>query len=130
MITKAQAVQLTNDYHTWEEKGRELIDQIDNDIRYRASHGMGQTTLTKSDDLTEESFNMALQAVGEAGFDVQLAYSKIENPTGNPKQQKWYELVNNKYVLTEDTTVTEGKTYYKRVNKSVVIKWSDSSWGN
>lgn len=48
----------------------------------------------------------------------------------NPKALYWYELINNKYVLTDDTQVVEGKTYYikgsliydyvvKRVAKSI-----------
>ena len=41
-------------------------------------------------------------------------YASIFNPTGNPSAQGWYELDGNEYVLTEDTTVATGKTYYRR----------------
>ena len=34
----------------------------------------------------------------------------------NPAQAGWYEKVGNKYVQTTDTTVSEGKTYYRRVS--------------
>ena len=36
------------------------------------------------------------------------------NPSGNenPKLKGWYELSGGEYVLTEDTTVQSGKTYY------------------
>lgn len=48
----------------------------------------------------------------------------------NPKQLSWYEFVEGEYVLTDDTQVVEGKTYYiqgslifdyivKRVAKSI-----------
>ncbi len=44
--------------------------------------------------------------------ETETTYTAVESPTGNPAQQGWYELVNGEYVLTEDTTVTSGKTYY------------------
>lgn len=46
------------------------------------------------------------------GTTDETTYTAVENPTGNPAQQGWYELVDGAYVLTEDTTVTSGKTYY------------------
>ena len=39
-------------------------------------------------------------------------YTAITNPTGNPSKNGWYELDNETYVLTVDTTVATGKTYY------------------
>lgn len=39
-------------------------------------------------------------------------YTEVVNPTGNPKENGWYELSNNSYTLTADTTVSSGKTYY------------------
>ena len=57
------------------------------------------------------------------------AFILIQNPTGNPKEQKWYELTgiepvarylltleNDGYVLSEDTGVVDGKTYYRKEN--------------
>lgn len=46
------------------------------------------------------------------GDETETTYTAVENPTGNPAGQGWYELVEGEYVLTEDTTVTSGKTYY------------------
>lgn len=43
-----------------------------------------------------------------------VTYVAVENPTGNPQQQGWYEKSGNTYVLTEDTTVESGKTYYRK----------------
>ena len=37
----------------------------------------------------------------------------IENPTGNPSTSRYYELVNNQYVLSTDTVVDNTKTYYE-----------------
>lgn len=44
-----------------------------------------------------------------------VTYVEVENPTGNPKTQGYYEKSGNTYVLTEDTTVESGKTYYRKV---------------
>lgn len=41
------------------------------------------------------------------------AFTAIADPTGNPSEQGWYEIVSEEYVPTEDTTVQSGKTYYK-----------------
>lgn len=39
-------------------------------------------------------------------------YTAVENPTGNPKTQGWYEQSGSTYVATNDETVTQDKTYY------------------
>lgn len=41
------------------------------------------------------------------------SYEEVTNPTGNPYDQGWYELKNEKYIRTFDTVVVSGKTYYK-----------------
>lgn len=52
-----------------------------------------------------------------AGTNVAVAdcstYEAVADPTGkNPATEGWYELVNNKYVLSTDTEPAVGKTYY------------------
>lgn len=42
------------------------------------------------------------------------SYDVVSNPSGDPHAQGWYELVNDEYVLSEDTEVTIGKTYYAK----------------
>lgn len=37
--------------------------------------------------------------------------------TENPSEEGWYELVGGDYVLTEDTTVDDSKTYYERIEE-------------
>lgn len=37
----------------------------------------------------------------------------VKEPTSNPKTEGLYEVVDGRYVKTEDTTKTEGKTYYE-----------------
>ena len=42
-------------------------------------------------------------------------YEEVINPSGNPSENGWYELVNGIYVLSEDTSVQVGKTYYVQI---------------
>lgn len=41
-----------------------------------------------------------------------FAFSEVQNPTGNPKQKRYFEKIRGKYYPTQDTEVVEGKTYY------------------
>ena len=54
-----------------------------------------------------------------AGTDVVVAdlstYAEVTPQGGdNPATEGWYELYDGKYILTEDTTVVSGKTYYAK----------------
>ena len=40
------------------------------------------------------------------------AYTAVASPTGNPHTSNYYEKINGSYVLSDDTTVQAGKTYY------------------
>lgn len=40
------------------------------------------------------------------------SYTAVQDPTGNPQAQGWYEEDGGVYTLTEDATVQDGKTYY------------------
>lgn len=44
-----------------------------------------------------------------------ISYVEVDNPTGDPAEKEYYELINGKYVLTSDTTVDPSKTYYEKV---------------
>ena len=65
-------------------------------------------------------------------------YIEIEEPTGNPNEQGWYEKVNSIYILTEDTSVIPNKTYYQKsyehteiINGDNPIQWiTDISYDN
>ena len=46
------------------------------------------------------------------GGDETPTYTAVENPSGNPAEQGWYEKNGDVYSLTEDTAVVSGKTYY------------------
>ena len=61
-----------------------------------------------------------------AGTDIyvaDLSTYEAATPVGseNPSTEGWYELVNNKYVLSADTEVASGKTYYI---KTPNVKWT------
>ena len=43
------------------------------------------------------------------------SYTAVDSPSGNPKTKGYYEKDGDNYVATNDTSVTEGKTYYKKV---------------
>ena len=45
-----------------------------------------------------------------------VSYNEV-TPVGteNPSEEGWYELVSDEYVLSEDTEVDSGKTYYEKV---------------
>lgn len=49
------------------------------------------------------------------------SYNAIEEPSGNPKENGWYELNNNIYTLTEDTEINSGKTYYEKIDTTYVV---------
>lgn len=55
--------------------------------------------------------NCILVACGTIG--TQVSYNAVSSPSGNPQEQGWYELSGEEYVLTTDTEVQEGKTYYE-----------------
>ena len=50
-----------------------------------------------------------------------LTYTEVSNPTGNPSEQGYYELVNNIYILSEDTSVDAQKTYYIGTSSDVTL---------
>ena len=52
--------------------------------------------------------------------DQEYEYNQVKNPgSSNPQEKGWYELVGGTYVLTTDTTVQSGKTYYRKEQKAV-----------
>ena len=59
----------------------------------------------------------------------------IASPTGNPKNQKWFELnsTTDRYDLTNDTTVVIGKTYYENasnIGDIIVSNYDRTQWEN
>lgn len=56
-----------------------------------------------------------------------LTGAAIASPAGNPHSNKYYELVNGKYVLSEDTEVDSQKTYYSVTPSTVADPTGDPS---
>lgn len=55
------------------------------------------------------------------------SYEEIENPTGSPVEQGWYELIDEEYILSEDTEVVVDKTYYRYIKTYTDIP-KDLGW--
>ena len=51
-------------------------------------------------------------AINPDEYNVQVTYEEVENPTGSPAEQSWYEKANIDYVLSLDEQVDLSKTYY------------------
>lgn len=60
-------------------------------------------------------------------YNIQATYEEVENPTGSPVEQGLYELVEDTYILSEDTEVDETKTYYQYVETYTDVP-KDLSW--
>ena len=82
----------------------------------------GYTYNVTNDFTTDARFIEGAGKKQKAGTNVSVAnlstYDAV-TPAGSedPSSEGWYELVGGKYVLSEDTTVDSGKTYYaKTVN--------------
>ena len=89
IISKDDAARITVEYYTWEASAMDFIDVIDNAIRYQASIGHSETTVEIPNSLAEQSLNMALQAINDAGYtDVEV------NETDSPMTVtiKWNDI--------------------------------------
>lgn len=58
-------------------------------------------------------------------------YKEIENPSdSNPFEQGWYEIIDGEYILTTDTTIVSGKTYYEIDGDVPLWSWRKMDSGN
>lgn len=62
--------------------------------------------------MNDTTFATFLSALSKLQNMAANTFVEVSNPTGNPKSQHYYEIVNNSYVLSNDTTVDANKTYY------------------
>lgn len=75
---------------------------------------------------TDSRFQDGIGKKYPAGTDVVVAdlstYAEVTPQAGdNPATEGWYELYDGKYIITEDTSVESGKTYYA---KTAVYKFA------
>lgn len=66
-------------------------------------------------------------AINPDEYRVWDSYEEIENPTGSPVEQGWYELIDEEYILSEDTEVVVDKTYYRYIKTYTDIP-KDLGW--
>ena len=81
--------------------------------------GMTGYVYNVTDEFTTDSRFITSGQVYPAGSNIavaDLSTYAVVTPAGseNPSNEGWYELVSGKYVLSRDTTVSAGKTYYEK----------------
>lgn len=62
----------------------------------------------------KEGINAKIKVVPYSSIADVIDYIPIENPTGNPSENGWYEKSGDDYVQTQDTTIEE-KVYYEQI---------------
>ena len=79
--------------------------------------------------LQSQVFEGQGKILGSMTFGVEEEYIPFDVPEGgNPQALELYELVDDEFVLTGDTSAEEGKTYYKlQTNPALQIKASEDS---
>ena len=67
-----------------------------------------------------------MDTAGELASLPKVTYNAVADTTGkNPKNEGWYEVIADyTYVLTEDTTPDEEKTYYTLGDDGIIVKGS------
>ena len=91
--------------------------------------------LDVSDKLTFGSNMPAAPADGDTFLylgETTYTYTQVADPDpeANPSEEGWYEFVEDEYVLSEDTEVDSGKTYFTRAEgyvKGVIYVYSEAS---
>ena len=93
-------------------------------IQVKATANEGYVFIGWSDGGKQETYNFTfpggvyelkgrfMKATEAAEEEETPTYTAVENPSGNPAEQGWYEKSGDVYSLTEDTEVVSGKTYY------------------
>ena len=94
-------------------------------------HGLtvAQVTLYQRSETAPSSYATAGGAIATYTFaNGSVDFYPTVTPVGteNPHSEGWYELVSNAFVVTEDTTVVSGKTYYDRDTTSA--DWQTSPY--
>lgn len=76
-----------------------------------------------NEDITSSVVSWVWTRCSEAAWNGEWEHA-VPSAGDNPRQQRWYEKVNNVYTPTSDTSVVSGKTYYTHP----VYTQSDVSW--
>ena len=75
-----------------------------------AKQGLTLTYEYSAASLTDPLPQLVIKPIEEKTYGT--AYTEVDNPTGNPQAQGWYEFNNYNYVLTEDSVIQDSKEYY------------------
>lgn len=104
--------------------GELTISQVAADSIVNNSSALGQLTsdinelndnVTSVTALATQVYNENQEVLGAMSFGTEEGYVPYDISTeDDPAELGLYELINNSYVLTEDTSPIEGKTYYEK----------------
>ena len=117
-LTKVQVGQTQLD-----ELGRLLEATVKFTLTQTTDEAVIAATMTQPSDGTK----LLLQAWVKDGFNYELIDPSTYEEGANPKKSKWFELIGDEYVKTQDKTINMSKTYYRRsINQEVVPQqyWS------
>ncbi len=117
-LTKVQVGQTQLD-----ELGRLLEATVKFTLTQTTDEAVIAATMTQPSDGTK----LLLQAWVKDGFNYELIDPSTYEEGTNPKKSKWFELIGDEYVKTQDKTINMSKTYYRRsINQEVVPQqyWS------
>ena len=107
-------------------------DDLSDDVKNKLNSGGSGSEDSGTVDQTwyfETLYDAVLDINSEFTSDNDIGrYSSVNNPIGNPSEHGWYEYINGEYIITNDTTVQTGKTYYTTENAKVKVnKYTDGS---
>lgn len=80
---------------------------IENADIYLLNHGLGSKLKVST---TYPFFRFGAENIDYFYLPIEEENTEMANPLEN----NWYELINNNYIITNDTTSISGKTYYKQ----------------
>lgn len=92
-----------------------VVEDVVGALTWIGSHG----TYQKTNDTTVVTAKFYFSVVG----------TPVVNPVGNPNSKGYYELIDEVYVLSEDTSVDSEKTYYT-ISANAVTPSGDPSASN
>ena len=79
---------------------------------------------------TRDSLRAQAEEKGMQSSNIPYRYDEVANPTGNPHNKGYYVLSNGEYVVTQDTSVQSGTTYYEGATYSSAYTNLGNAFGN
>ena len=113
---------------------KEKFDSLAGAYIFKGNKTFAELPAVLTSDMTGFTYNMSEEFTTDARFvegagktysagtnvsvaDLSTTTYQAVTPVGteNPVEEGWYELSGSNYILSEDTTVDSGKTYYEKV---------------